>query len=282
MLSSDGTTAAPGVARPPGVLRVGVARGGVEIKEFFRDKQASAFTFAFPILLFVLFSTIFDGTFGENASAAAYFLPVMMAFGIMSTCFLNLGIGIAVDRDDGTLKRLRGTPMPRAAYFLGKFLFILATGATEVALLLLIAALVFRVDLPTAPARWGTFAWVMLLGAACFSLLGIAVSSLAWSGRNAGAVINLPFLVLQFVSGVFIPLGQLPEWLQHVSAVFPVRWYAQGMLSVFLGDAGGATRALTGVDSWQLGRTALIVGAWTVGGLILCLTTFRWKGRRDG
>lgn len=269
-------------ANPPGVLRVGIARGGVELKEFFRDKQAWAFTFAFPVLLFVLFSVIFGETFEGNGNAATYFLPVLLAFGVMSTCFLNLGIGIAVERDDGTLKRLRGTPMPRSAYFVGKFVFVVCIGVAEILLLLLLGAVVFGVELPTAPGRWITFVWVVLLGAACFSLLGIAVSSLAGSGRNAGAVINLPFLVLQFVSGVFIPLRQLPDWLQELSAVFPARWFAQGMLSVFLDDAATAGQLTSFRGSWLHGTTALIIGAWTVAALVLCLTTFRWKGRRDG
>lgn len=270
----EATRATRDVPRPPNALRIGFARGGIELKEFFRDKQAWVFTFAFPVLLFVLFSTVFEDTLNGGVSAAQYFLPVMMAFGVMSTCFLNLGIGIAVERDDGTLKRLHGTPMPPVAYFVGKFLFIIVTGAAEIALQLLIAVTAFDVDLPSASARWGTFVWVLLLGAACFALLGIAVSSLAWSGRNAGAVINLPFLVLQFVSGVFIPLQQLPGWLRDVSSVFPVRWFAQGLLWVFTGESGaGSPQHLT---------TAAVLGAWTVAGLALCLATFRWSGRRDG
>jgi len=153
-----------------------------------------------PLLL--LFITVFDEAFPEGTSAAQQFLPVMKAFGIMSTSFLNLAIGIAVDRDDDTLKRLQGTPLPRSAYFVGKLLFVIVTGATT---------------------EWATFTWVILLGAACFALPGIAVSGLAWSGRNAGAVINLPFLLLQFVSGVFIPLQELPGWVPHCCSVHG-RW----------------------------------------------------------
>lgn len=270
-------TGAPagGAARLPSLARVGLARGVVEVKQFFREKQAWAFTLALPVLLLLLFGSIFRDTIGDGAGQ--FFLPTLMAFGIMSTSFTNLGVGIAVDRDDGTLKRLRGAPMPAAAYFLGKILLVLVTGLAAMALMLTIGALVFGVSLALSPGRWVTFAWVVVLGMTSFALLGIAASSLAGSGRNAGAVVNLPFILLQFISGVFIPFGQLPENVQLIGSFFPAKWFAQGLQSVFLPDA---YLTVTPYDSWQHGMTALVMGAWCVGGLVLCLTTFRWTRDR--
>lgn len=267
---------AGGPARLPSLARVGLARGVVEVKQFFREKQAWAFTLALPVLLLLLFGSIFRDAFGDG-SAAQFFLPTMMAFGIMSTSFTNLGVGIAVDRDDGTLKRLRGAPMPPMAYFIGKIVLVLVSGLATMALMLAIGALAFGVDLTLSPGRWATFVWVVVLGMTSFALLGIAASSLAGSGRNAGAVVNLPFILLQFISGVFIPFSQLPEGVQLVGSFFPAKWFAQGLQSVFLPDA---YLAVTPYDSWQHGMTALVMGAWCVGGLVLCLTTFRWT--RDG
>lgn len=274
-------TAAEVRAHLPTPLRLGLARGVVEVKQFTRDRQALVFSAAFPVVLLLFFGEIFKGTLGNggNVTTAQYFLASMTAFGIMSTSFVSLGVGIAVERDDGTLKRLRCAPMPRSAYFIGKVVLVFVTSIAETALLCVIGVAVLGVHLPHSPARWGTFVWVYLLGVTCFALLGVAVSSLAGSGRNAGAVINLPYILLQFVSGVFIPFGELPRWIQQVGAVFPAKWLAQGLRSVFLPEAAAVVEPS---HSWQHGLTALVLAAWCVAGLVLCLTTFRWKGRRDG
>lgn len=92
-------------------------------------------------------------------------------------------------------------------------------------------------------------------------------------------MITMPFVVLQFISGVFIPFTELPGWLIDIASLFPLKWMCQGFRSVFLGDAG-AVLEITG--SYELTRVALVLAAWAVGGLILCLTTFRWKRRGEG
>jgi ABC-2 type transport system permease protein len=144
-----------------------------------------------------------------------------------------------------------------------------------VALLLLVGVAVYGIDLP-AGADWLTFAWVTVLGAAACTLLGIAVSSLARNGRSASATVTPIALVLEFVSGVFLPFDQVPGWLQDVASVFPVKWLAQGLRSVFLPDALAASEP---AGSWELGRVALVLGAWCVAGLLLCVLTFRWQDR---
>ncbi len=137
----------------------------------------------------------------------------------------------------------------------------------------------FGVDLPTDAGRWITFAWVGALGLVSSALLGTAVSSLPRSGRSAAAVINLPFVLLEFISGVFVPFNTLPHWIQDLAAGFPLKWMAQGLRSVFLPDS---FQAVEGGHSWEHGLTALILVGWCLLALLLCLTTFRWKGRRYG
>jgi ABC-2 type transport system permease protein len=99
------------------------------------------------------------------------------------------------------------------------------------------------------------------------------------SARSATAVITLPFVVLQFISGVYVPSTLVPPWLTDVAAIFPLKWICQGLRSVFL---PGQAAALEPAGSWEHGRTALVLAAWVVAGLVLCLTTFRWQRRRDG
>ncbi|GII30991.1 transport permease protein [Planotetraspora mira] len=247
---------------------------------FFREKDGVVFTFAFPIVLLVLFGSIFAGDLEDTGvTVSQLYTAGLIGAGVMGAGFQNLGIGIATERQDGTLKRLAGTPMPPSAYFVGKVLVVLLIAVLEVAILLAIGVTMYDLDLPSEASKWLTFTWVFLLGVSGSALLGIAASSLPRSAKSAAAVISMPFVVLQFVSGVFIPFTAMPQWLMNIASVFPLKWMCQGFRSVFLGDGGAALEA---AKSYELDRVALVLGAWLIGGAVLCLTTFRWKSRRDG
>ena len=216
---------------------------------------------------------------GAGIKASQLYVPAMMAAGIMSTSFQSLGVSIAVERDEKVLRRLRGTPMPPAAYFLGKIWLVLVTGVLETAILLLVGSTLYDVPLPSDAGRWFAFAWIFVLGLTSCALLGIAIGSVPKSGKSASSVVVLPFLVLQFISGVYIAIGTIPDWMLDIGALFPLKWMCQGLRGVFLPDSA---QVLEQAGSWEFGRTALVLGAWCVGGLLLCLLTFRWKNRRDG
>ncbi len=256
-------------------------RGIIELKLFFRQRDAVVFTFALPTVLLLLLGSIFDDEMrNTGVTGSQMFTASMLAAGIASTTFVNLGIGIAMDRDDGTIKRLLGIPMPRIHYFLGKLILVLVVTLAEVVIMLTAGVLLFDVDLPSDVSKWVTFAWVFLLGVTGCSLLGVAASSLPRTARSAPAVMNLPYLVLCFISGVFvIPAKNLPEWLVDIGAVFPLKWMAQGFRSVFMPDSL-LDHEITG--SWEHGRVALVLAAWCIGGLVLCLATFRWRSRQAG
>ncbi|MEV7231065.1 MULTISPECIES: ABC transporter permease [Polymorphospora] len=276
------TSTRPATAgKDPSAVSLGLHRGVIELKGFFREWDNVVFTFALPIVLLALLGSLFSGIYeGSTVTSAQYFVPSMIAAGVASATFVNLGISIAADRDDGTLKRLRGAPMPKSAYFLGKVVMVLVISVAEVIILLGLGMLLFDVELPSEASRWVTFGWVFLLGVIGCSFLGIAASSLARTERSAAAVMNLPYIVLAFISGIFYtPISALPEPLQQLGAVFPLKWMAQGFRSVFLPDDILPQEIVT--TSWEHGRIALVLGAWCIGGLLLCLTTFRWRGRRD-
>jgi ABC-2 type transport system permease protein len=263
----------------PSMLQLGLARGGAELKQFIRNREAVIFSFGFPALVLVLLGSIFNGTYKDvGVSSSQVFAAGMIAYGIVSTSFITMGVGISVDREDGTLKRLRGTPIPAASYFLGKLILVAVSVLGEIVLMLAVAMIVFDMPLPTEAGRWLTFAWLLALSVTACTLLGIAASSLATSARSAGVVLNVPVVALQFISGIFVhPITALPPWMVHLSAVFPVKWMGQGFRSVFLPDGMQATEA---AGSWEHGTTALVLAAWCVTGLVLCLITFRWTNRR--
>ena len=256
-------------------MTIGAARGRLELREFFRRKEAVVFTFALPAFILLLLGSVFSGDVPHlGVSMSQLLTGSMVGAGILSTSFITLGVGVATDREDGTLKRLRGTPMPAAAYFLGKLALVAVASLAEVVLLLAVGIGLYDVKLPTDAGHWLTFAWVFALGVVSCSLLGIAASGLAKSSRSAPAVMNLPFIGLQFISGVFIsPITVLPAAMVGVASFFPLKWIAQGMRSVFLPDEAAA---LEMAGTWEHGTTALVLGAWCVVGLGLCLATFRW------
>lgn len=189
------------VRRIPGTLAVGRARVGLELRSFLRDREAAFFTMILPVLLLVVFGSAFSGDVAPGVSFSQYFLAGMVASGIVYTAFQALAIAIPQERDDGTLKRLQGTPMPKAAYFAGKVGLVLVIYVVQVATLLALGVLLFDVNLPmNGGARW-TFTWVSALGLVACTLLDIAFSSVPRSGRGAVALVSPVVLVLQFTSG---------------------------------------------------------------------------------
>ncbi|MDJ0345284.1 ABC transporter permease [Streptomyces sp. H10-C2] len=274
------TTTAAGEGRLPGAWRVGLDRATIELKQFFRVREQVVFTFAFPVVLMALFATIFhDDVKGSGVTASQLYAAAMIGAGVMSTSFQSLGISIAIERDEKVLRRLRGTPMPKSAYFLGKLWLVLVTGIAETALLLVAGTTLFDLDLPSSADKWMTFFWVLVLGLIGCSLLGIAISNVPKSGRSASSVVVLPFLVLQFISGVYITVDTVPDWMLTVGAFFPLKWMCQGFRGVFLPEQA---KVLEQAGSWEYGKIALVLGAWCVAGLLLCVMTFRWKSRDDG
>ncbi|MGH3194257.1 MAG: ABC transporter permease, partial [Streptosporangiaceae bacterium] len=261
----------------PGVWRLGLASGGLEVKAFFRDKMAVAFIFGLPSILLVLLGSIFGGqAAAHGVTVGQLFTAGMIAGGIMSTSFQYLAISIATERENGMLKRLSGTPMPPAAYFLGKFVQVLMCTVAETVLLMAVGIIFYHLHLPTSPGRWWTFAWVFGLGSATCALLGIAASSVPRSAASATPVITLPFTVLNFISGVYVPFNDIPHWMQDLGSFFPLKWMAQGMRSAFLPTGADA---LEPAHAWEHGRTALVLVVWLAAGLVLCARTFRWQSR---
>lgn len=276
------TGPATGTVALPSAGVIALHRLGIELKQFFREREAVIFIFAFPIAMLGIFSVVFgDDTMfeGSGVDVATYYTPGMLAAGIFLSSFQTLATALAIERDDLTLKRLRGTPMPPLSFFLGKIGLVVVTSLVQAALLLVVAWLALGVDLPTEASRWVTFSWVFVLGTAAGSVLGIAFSVVPKSARSAGAMITPVVLVLQFISGVFFVFNDLPSWLQQIASLFPLKWIAQGMRSVFLPDG---FEAIEVGGSWQHGTTALVLSVWLVVGLALSVRYFTWMRRDAG
>ena len=270
---------APAVAPLPSLLTAGLSRGRVEVTTFFREREAVVFIFALPAVLLLLLGSIFNSEHVQvpGVTTGQLYAAGMIAGGIMATSFQYLGISVASERDQGMLKRLYGTPLPHAAYFIGKIIQVFVCLVAEVTLLMIVGVAFYHLHLPSTPGKWLTLVWICLLGGTACALLGLGVSSLARSARSASPVVTLPFLVLEFISGIFVPFSDVPRGLQVVAAIFPLKWMAQGLRSVFLAPQAAA---LEPAHSWELGRVALVLAVWVAAGLVLCIRTFRWQSRR--
>ena len=271
------------VRRRRNVVAGGAWRARFEILQYFRSGDTLFFTFLFPIFMLGLFSVAF-GSDGDvqiapgvpPLSMAELYLPGMLAAGLLLSGFQNLAMDIAVERSEGMLKRLGGTPLSPVSYFLGKIGQVAVTGVLQAALLLAFASIVLGAELPTEPARWATFAWVFVLGITTSALLGVALSSVPRTAKSATAVVVPIALALQFVSGVYLMFSQLPEWLQDAASLFPLKWMAQGMRAVFLPEEYAV---LEQNGEWNLAGVAIALTVWLVIGLVLSLLTFRWIRR---
>ena len=255
-------------------LRLGLLRGNIEIKQFMRQRESVIFTIFFPVLLLFIFGSVFKDTIAPGVTFSQYFVAGMIASGLVNSGFQQLAINIPIERDNGALKRLRGTPMSPIAFFIGKAILVFLSMIAQVVMLLFFGAFFFHLHLPHSGALWLRFAWLVILGSACSTVLGIALAGIIKSGRGAPAVVSPFVIVLQFISGVFFVFSNLPSWMQHFAALFPLKWLTQGMRSVFLPDSFAAQEV---THHWEIGRTAIILVAWLIAGTILATRSFKWS-----
>ncbi|MEI6361700.1 MAG: ABC transporter permease [Actinomycetes bacterium] len=267
-------TAAP---RLPSTLAIGRRRVSIELKQFFRDRNSAVFNFAFPMVLLIIFGSVFGGqNIAPDITFAQYFVAGMIASGVLYTSFQNLSIAIPLEREDGTLKRLQGTPMPKASYFVGKIGTVFVAYTAQVVILIVVGVLFYGIQLPSTALQWFTFLWASVLGLIGCTLLGIAFSVVPKTGRGASAVATPIVLVLQFTSGVFFVFTQLPHWMQVFASIFPLKWLAQAMRSVFLPEYAAAMEP---AGNWELPMCAFMLALWCVIGLVLSILFFRWTPR---
>ena len=259
----------------PSPLRIGLSRVVPELKMFYRRPEQLALTFSMPAVICILLGSIFSTKLPHSdTSTGALIAASMLAYGILSTSFINLGISIAADRDTGALRRLRGTPTTATSYFIGKILLVAIASVAEAIVLVSVGVLFFELRVPTTFFGWFTLTWVFLLGIVSCSLLGIFISNLASNAVSAAVVTNGPAVGLQFVSGTYVPLIALPTWMLTLGSVFPVKWMAQGFRSVLLPPK---MVAFEPAGSWEHWHIFFVLTAWSVGGLVACLAVFRWS-----
>lgn len=243
-----------------------------ENKAFWRNPAAAFFTFAFPLMFLVIFNLIFGNNEvgevdGEPVNGSTFYVPAIAAFSVITACFTNMSISVVFLRDEGILKRVRGTPLPATSYLLARVLHSTFIAAVLVVIVSVAGAVFYDVKLPTDDLP--QLLLIVLVGAAAFSALGLAHTSIVPNADAAPPVVNATILPLLFISDVFIPLTDAPSWLVTFSKAFPIWHYAHAMLDTF--DPFGNVFAPGNL--W-------IVAAWGIAGLLLAIRFFSWEPRR--
>lgn len=241
-----------------------------DLTAFRRDPASVFFTAVLPVIFLSVLVAVFGGERleGRGVRLSTYYVPGILALAVVSGTFVNLAMAITTLREDGVLKRLRGTPLPPWVLIAGRVVSALALTAVVTVVLLLVGRLGYGVSLPgrTLPG----FVLALLVGTAAFSCLGIALTGVIPSTSAASAITNAIVLPLYFVSGTFFPSESIPPFLTAVADVFPIKHLAAALFTSFDPATTG-----TGVATGDLA----VVAVWGLVGAVVATRTFRWAPR---
>ena len=201
----------------------------------------------------------------------------MAAFGVISATYTNIAITVSFQRDQGILKRLRGTPLPPWSYLFSRVVHSMLVAMLLVVITLLFGAVAYGADLPTGGPLL-EFLATLVVGSLAFSALALAVTAAIPNADAAPPIVNATVLPLLFLSGIFIPLGEdAPSWITAVGDIFPVKHFADAMRAGYLGNV---TVEGTNVRAFAFDWMDLaVVAVWGVAGLILASRFFSWEPR---
>jgi ABC-2 type transport system permease protein len=253
---------------------------GFTNKAFWRNPASAFFTFAFPLMFLVIFTSLLGNNTvvlnGTEVALSTYYVAGMAAFGVISACYTNLAINVSFQRDMGILKRTRGTPLPAWSYLTARVVHGMLVAFLLVVITTGFGAVAYSAHVPGG-IELVEFVVALVVGAASFAALGLATTSIIPNADASPAIVNAIVLPLLFLSGVFFAIGDdAPSWIKVVGAVFPVKHFTDAMQSAYLGSLGGRGGAVVPFD-WT---DVLIVAAWGLGGLIVASRFFSWEPRK--
>jgi ABC-2 type transport system permease protein len=239
-------------------------------KAFWRNPASVFFTVAFPVVLLLIFATVFSGQTIDvdgGIEITAYYVPAIITLAVISATMQSLAMSLVIAREDGRLKRGRGTPMPAWVFIAGRVGNSIVVALLMLAVVAVLGRILYGVAIP-----WGELPAILVtlaIGAASFSCLGIALTAAIPSQDAAAPIVNALLLPLYFLSGIFIPDDELPNGVIDFANHFPIRDFFQAFFNAYL-PGGGA-----GLD-WS---SLAVVAIWGVAGLLLAIRYFRWTPR---
>jgi ABC-2 type transport system permease protein len=239
-------------------------------KAFWRNPASVFFTVVFPVIVFVILAGIFNGETVHvrgGVEVATYYVPAIMTLSIISATMQSLAMSLVIAREDGRLKRGRGTPMPSWVFIAGRVGNSIVVALLMLALLGAIGGIFYGVSFPWD--RLPAILLALVVGTAAFCCLGIALTAAIPSQDAAAPIVNALLFPLYFLSGVFIPEDQLPDGVIHFADAFPVRHFFEAFFDAYVPASGP-------MISWD---NLAVVAIWGAAGLFLAVRFFRWTPR---
>jgi len=235
---------------------------------FWRNREAAFFTFFLPVIFFLIFGSVYGNDLikPDLVKGSAYLVAGMIGYGVASTAFAGLGITMVVRRESGVLKRVRGTPMPPATYIAAVLGSTLVVFLIEAALIIGLGRVLYGVGLPD---RWLSLVLTLLLGAATFAAMGLAITGAVRSAEGSSAVINAVYLPMAIISGTFFSPHGYPGFLKAIADVLPLTHFTRLTRDVLLKHH----------EIWDRPEQVGVVALWGVIGLVVAVRAFRWEPR---
>jgi ABC-2 type transport system permease protein len=235
----------------------------LERRMFWRNPSAAFFNFLLPLLFLGLFGAVF----ADDQGTLDVIVPGIAGMSVMSTTFSALAMNLTFLREQGVLKRIRGTPLPPGAYLAGIALNAVTNTAIQIAIITVAGKVLFGVDWP---GDWVALAIFVAAGVACFAALGVALSHAIPNFDSAPAYVNAVFLPVIFISGVFYDADNAPALLKDVAEVLPLKHVIDGLSGAMVTGAGVADN----------GVALLVIGLWGAAGAVLAVRGFSWEQKR--
>ena len=260
------------VQRPGSAAAAVMTMSVVGLKSFVREPIAFIMGLCYPVFMMVLFNAVFPGTMDGGITFGEYMLPAMISMGVLMTCMQTLAIVVAAERESGELKRLAVLPVPPWSYVGAKCVANTVLALVNVAVIMVVGSLVLGIGLPGSAGSWALAGLTLVLTVATCTALGLAIGRLCPSSRAAAGILTPVVIILQFVSGLFLPLGRLPDWMVHGFSVLPVRWFAELMREALLPPAFAVAEP---TGTWETGKGLAVVTAWLVAGVVAAIIISR-------
>jgi ABC-2 type transport system permease protein len=230
---------------------------------FWRSREAAFFVFTFPLLLFVLLSSVYTGRYLGKPAAWAV-LAGILGYGAANTGFAGLALLLVTRREMGFLKRVRSTPIPARMYLGAVLVSMLIVFVLQATAVLLLGKLLKGTPFPHHPL---SMLLAILLGSAAFAAMGLGVTSLIRSAEGSSAVVNFILLPMAFLSGGFGPTAHYPRVLRAIGDVLPLKYFVQLVYAIYL----------HGHQIWSRPGSIAVLAAWGLAGALVAIRRFRWE-----
>lgn len=257
-------------------VRLGIERGMIEFKQSLRNPQDMTWTVIMAVIFLIVLWFQRD-TQIEGVSLALLTLPSLLGMSIAMGGLSGTAGQLSFDREDGTLLRAKAIPQGMLAYMVSRIILILLTTLLSLVILFIPALFLIKGLSDVGLDGLFTFTWVFLLGMLATAPIGAVIGSLVKSSNSGWGLTFLFIAGLTAISGIFYPITALAGWLQVIGQVFPMYWLGLGLRSA-ISPEGAMVAEIAG--SWRTPETLLVLGAWTVVGLVLAPRILRRMAQR--